>query len=118
MSNDVNVFLTNSNYNKLKSMYAGLVLKVDEEVRNRVYKENLSWILADFDYKYLFAEVLLLNNSGLVITKKTKKQEMIFLFLMKKILLNTITVEVVSIQQKTILILKFLRRSKPKALRK
>lgn len=81
MSNDVNVFLTNSNYNKLKSMYAGLVLKVDEEVRNRVYKENLSWILADFDYKYLFAEVLLLNNSGLVITKKNKKtRNDIFIF--------------------------------------
>lgn len=66
------VHVTNYSYNKLKGMYAGLVIAVDDEVKRRVYEEDLSWILADFDYKYLYAEILLLSNSELVRVEKDK----------------------------------------------
>jgi|SRR5690554_6702979 len=63
---DKHVYVTNNSYNKLKSMYAGFISVVDDEVKRRVYKEDMSWILAIFDYKYLYAEILLLSNSDLV----------------------------------------------------
>ncbi len=47
---DKHAYVTNYSYNKLKGMYAGLILAVDDEIKRRVYEKDLSWILADFDW--------------------------------------------------------------------
>lgn len=77
---DKQVYVTSSNYERLKSLYAGLIWAIDEEVKKKVYKDDLSWIVSDIDYRYLFAEILLLNNSNIIRAAKPKSRNSDFVF--------------------------------------
>jgi|TARA_R110000850_G_scaffold183369_1_gene308899 hypothetical protein len=64
-NNEREVYVTASNHNKVKKAYVDLILALDEPMKNKIYKEDLSWIFSYIEMKYLFAEVLIaLNGDG------------------------------------------------------
>ena len=65
MKIDNEVYITKSNYNRLKGAYARLIVKIDEDMKSRIYKEDLSWIFSIHEMKHLFAESLVvLSGDG------------------------------------------------------
>lgn len=80
MNNDEReVYVTASNHNKVKNAYVDLILALDDSMKSKIYKEDISWIFSYLEMKYLFAEVLIaLNGDGYnlkdnCITQKAKK---------------------------------------------
>ena len=69
------VYITNSSASVLKDAYAQLTIAVTSELKNGLYKENLSWILSDVEFKYLFIEQLIFDKNPLFTLDPTSIQK-------------------------------------------
>lgn len=57
------VYITNNSASILKDAYAQLFIALNDELKNSIYKVNLSWILSDIEFKYLFIELLIFDKN-------------------------------------------------------
>lgn len=60
---DNKVYITNSSVSTLRQAYYQKIYRVNEEIKNSIYKEDFSWILSDAEFKALFAEILVFSSS-------------------------------------------------------